>query len=1464
MGLDSLSYTAPSRIKALLCPLGRIKRSRFLHFVERLQSSNVVRLGDVTPDTKPNRTLFSPQGFPSGQIVYDLTTSFDREHEYLEGFELYRRTFLVIAIADHMEENDSEALSTQLEELKFLYPRALYHVCLIFDSPPLVSITPPETTPHSKDAHDERPVFIPVPTQKEARNNSMRTIMCDITTVLLSELGGFARSVQGLPTIESPLSTDGQPGGPLGPRDQRMSMPAGLLGSNLGVGGTSAAAASKRMTMTGFGSASASERTRNKGKGRIVIAVAGLYLMTGRLPDALKEFIEGAEAARTSSDHLWYGKALEGIGICMVLLLHLKVDFQIPSIPLPTVETLKGARSSPAGSKPGTPIPGQSGDLGENYSVSPDKVFMLLNEHLDIILNQYSRSSIIPAESIPQICFSETVIRFCKFRASCYLASGLNDESLAHIVLNTPIPTTKMWKAVPIRSEIATTVMRAYPFPVENMTALDATRVLSGIASVLGAIGARRRKALVTRELVKILIPGLIQARVVGAAEVGVHPAAGLSAISGGALGGSPLDLGEGDAESGIMELLEDLCRAYGVLHTGTREDPPVATDEDGADALRAAMATADVIAEQEIRSFGWPALKIHVLRNCTALCEALPDFHGVLRFTAQLLRTADNDLTKEEQMRLSTTISRTVGAARKLGLPNVEAGYWDQFLLRDVEVVENSMWRPPIAHSKNELMDADADAPPSAPIEVDKNPFIYNPFLKKAEAATVDQVLVTGEAAEFRVTLQNPFEFDIEVENVALDTTGVEVDVQPVGVIINPFRTYQIAVYATPKVGGSIKILGCKIKVFGCVERSFPIFTEGLDNRERDIKTKRYGLKAAEPKNTRPISAISATQRSSRVPAPLHPIPKTLSLTVVDPQPLLVVKSTSLSQSALMVLEGERRVFDITFNNLSATDVDLLVFSFRDSTTGRIQQALNEKGNSPAEMYELELMLAKKRAFTWHKRDKTPRKVLEMESSSGEIIEVEDGASSDGAADAEVKAEDADVEAKAGDADAKPEVNGKVVKQNQEKTIFVPGFGRATFEIMVLGKPGLTHGSVQADYGHLGMHRNEVTDKFYTRQVVFPVTVTVNASIELARVDFVPFSTDLQFESIPGGTKDGDERERAEGVGQEGQFKELFRRMGVKDDPGEYCLMLLDLRNAWPQALKIKLYARDSPATDEDSEESWKGAFYAEDVLQAGHTSRVILPIKRIFLAEPTAAIPSLSASQRQFVVSTAKVTAEQERQTREAFWYREEVLKYIRGTWEEVGTTRVGDIELRGIRLSQRMVETIRVEDIGINIGVKESNSEDMVDGVDPVMRRIGPSKYLVATDEFLTLTTKLTNRTNRTVKPLLRLLPALRNQATTIALDLTRRLAFNGLLQQSLPALKPQEEFTVEMGFVALCRGEFEISGSVEEIRTAESSPDDLKDDGELGPDGIPVDLISKMIGRKTWVSREMCVIVARDLD
>ena len=43
-------------------------------------------------------------------------------------------------------------------------------------------------------------------------------------------------------------------------------------------------------------------------------------------------FVEGGNIAKNNNDHLWHGKALEGIGICLAILVHLKVDFQVCSL----------------------------------------------------------------------------------------------------------------------------------------------------------------------------------------------------------------------------------------------------------------------------------------------------------------------------------------------------------------------------------------------------------------------------------------------------------------------------------------------------------------------------------------------------------------------------------------------------------------------------------------------------------------------------------------------------------------------------------------------------------------------------------------------------------------------------------------------------------------------------------------------------------------------------------------------------------------------------------------------------------------------------------------------------------------------------------------------------------------------------------------------------------------------------
>ena len=59
MPLDPLSPIAPARVRVLLLPVGRIRRSRFQTFVTRLEPQFVVRLGDVSPDGRPDRSTHS-------------------------------------------------------------------------------------------------------------------------------------------------------------------------------------------------------------------------------------------------------------------------------------------------------------------------------------------------------------------------------------------------------------------------------------------------------------------------------------------------------------------------------------------------------------------------------------------------------------------------------------------------------------------------------------------------------------------------------------------------------------------------------------------------------------------------------------------------------------------------------------------------------------------------------------------------------------------------------------------------------------------------------------------------------------------------------------------------------------------------------------------------------------------------------------------------------------------------------------------------------------------------------------------------------------------------------------------------------------------------------------------------------------------------------------------------------------
>ncbi|KAL4877677.1 TRAPP II complex [Aspergillus karnatakaensis] len=1466
MGVDPLSPIAPARLRTLILPVGRIKRSRFLSFAARLQAENVVRLGDISPDSRPNRNMFSPLAFPTGIILYDLSFSMPPiSHLELYPFEIFREPLVVLAIADGAElrggtdSNNEKSpepggldqLRQELELLREKNSRALVHQLLIFDYDGVNKIS------NGPDGV----LWIPPPQASKA--TTMKTVLCDITSVLLSEMDEFAKMIQSIPTIESPKASSWGPHrGPdlrRRPTDKlfhRMTMPAQLPAttndtsetpqstsqsspnpddhetpttfdeitrsiqlanrSSTTLGKPSSIPSSKehsrdRMSVSGL---SATDRTKNRIKGRSGVVTGTLFLQAGRWPDALKELVEAASNARASSDYVWHAKALESILLCLLMFAWAGMDFQIPPICYPVAD--KSSKASSAmnfDANSGQSSPG-------NRIVSLQNLSNLLPDLANNIINLYNRAANITDEPLPQLVFSETIIRLARLLVATRIRDGaLDDNALKHIVMNEPLqPLTRPERprglTILRKNEIASFLFRALPlFAGSDLPATDAIPILIGVVSVLNTLDLPRKKAFVLRELLSVLVPALVNARKIGAAEVGIHPAAGLSSLSDTAFDINALDVGPGNMEQSMRSLLATIGEVYGVQSSSWANQGRQSLTGSEYDSIAAIVerASRHVVLDR----YGDLNLKIDVLKMCISSCEALPDFGGVLRFTVELLQTIRGDimlaklsytapcLQPDEQNRLLNNIKRTVGAASRLGVWGLEAEYWDDFLVRGVELLSLSDSRRPVRRSKSEL-----DAVTATSVKSSKDPFLYNPFSKAANKAS-ELLMVSGEPAVFQVTLQNPYEFEVEIERIRLQSEGTALDAVAEWILLPPLCLQDITVYGTAHEQGSLKITGCSVKVRYCRERSFPIFKD-FWKPDTEVKFKRSGLAAKRPMADRPLSWSSTASKDGKPLSKRGPDTAICEVKVIRAQPSLTIESLSLSQSAIMVLEGERASFSITLRNTSPCDLDFILFTFQDSTLKQIQSALSNKDLLPVEVYELALKLTKP-ALQWRREGLDPN------------------------------------------------------------DFSIPAGQRATFTIDVTGNPGLQEATVQIDYSSLGVTYEALPDIFYTRQLFIPLTATVNASVEVARCDILPFSSDFAWWKThkDSGVEPFASPAPEATTSSSDHFSTDLSNLARGTYGSDHCILLLDLRNAWPNPLSVALQVSDEPVKPSGTPDE-AGQYSLQEVLQPGQISRFVLVLPRVYVQNPHASIPSLSTgSKRQFVVSAHKLTFDAEAAAREAFWYREELLKRVQGTWKEALGGRGGMIDLRNLRFTARMVDAFRLEDVETSYSLKLS----FLAGAEPdssvAVTQIGRSKYKVATDELLDLTVTVHNRSSRPIQPLLRLQPSLRNQPSNVALDLPRRLAWTGMLQQVLPILKSGESSSATVGITILCRGDYEFGATVEELRLAHPSPEADGNKYDTAPASYPdEDFIKDTFGadmakkRRIWHARETCVMTAHD--
>lgn len=192
------------------------------------------------------------------------------------------------------------------------------------------------------------------------------------------------------------------------------------------------------------------------------------------------------------------------------------------------------------------------------------------------------------------------------------------------------------------------------------------------------------------------------------------------------------------------------------------------------------------------------------------------------------------------------------------------------------------------------------------------KDPFLYNPRVKAPEVGKT--VLVANEQVDVFVTLQNVFAFDLEIQDLSLlwvvpqrsdtddRTTGAPFVTSPLPLILPALSVQTVRVTGHAPNAGSLQIRGVNVPLMDGSSAEFLIPVIDSAEQKRDskhrsrlqaevMKTKRQGLEA---------------RQSAIVPETTSDNHRWLECTVVEEQPLLWIKKTTLSHGTIMLYNGE------------------------------------------------------------------------------------------------------------------------------------------------------------------------------------------------------------------------------------------------------------------------------------------------------------------------------------------------------------------------------------------------------------------------------------------------------------------------------------------------------------------------------------------------------------------------------
>ncbi|KAF9929847.1 hypothetical protein FBU30_001160 [Linnemannia zychae] len=1439
--MDAVNFIAAARIRVLLVPVGPIKKATFERHVKMLRQHNSVRLEEVWMGPRTENSFFSQSVPHEGQLYFQFVTSYNTEHQYLEEFQMHRRIFGVIGIMDCQEWPDGNMTAgyQQFQQLLSKYPSAVANQCFAFD--------PSEK--HPDDLRGGGVIMIP-----NVGNTSsyLRVLICDLTRTILTEFENIAGAIGKRQDIEPPnpavsvYTRNGPNVGPLPLASNVSSMPDMSVNgikpltappSAMTTSGTSNH--QRSLSSAGFTSMNTSnqyhqpsvvtdQRLRKRTAARAQKLYGDLYLMAGRLSDAVTSYQTVIEATKSNSDFLWHASAMEGLYCAIVLLAFIQAD--LSQLNQQQIQQAMSLPTSPTTSEPTRiqttpPIKPLITDIPEKYLT---------------ILSLYSK---VPNNGAPAILYVEACMKVSKFMATCYVCGNgiLDDRALAAVVSGNILsvagsptnegqsvaqsstgsqsqissgPAGLLRRASTLRSRSASITMpnvgvtridimnwitKAWTGRLDELWIIDQIHFTTSIASILGAIQFRRKQSLYLRYAVRMIAPLLHQTRLAQAAAQANGSAPRMTA----------------SVDHGVLECLTQICNVFGVGDSFSSNT-------------------------SLYMDHGWPELQIDVLYECIRTAEAIPDYKAMMFFSTTLLQQLHAYLTKEEQAGLYASLPRILAAAKKSNLTDLtETKYWTENLVVDIEVCPPSARKMPFTRSKDTLKAILPETKRTVGATGEVDPFIYNPFHRKVNnIAKID--LVADETAYFIVTLTNPHAIDIEVQEIRLSTSGVEFEAIPTSTIIPAQTTVSIKVAGIPKGQGELVIRGCWVQILYCSEKEFyvmnPRIGSVIGNDTKAAQATSDAMLRIKKRGLESFTLKKADDTSIE--------PKFATVTVIPTQPLLKIKSTSLQHGSVMLFEGERTVIRLTLENIGAVAVDFVTLTFSD-TTSQMSIGNNNGGELSAEdIYEHELFLKKTNVFSWNREVECHIPVGGTREIKVELL------GKRGCSSGMVQIDYAYLNRplEEGEIESKVFVTRqlftqvlttvyKTVESLNLDILYLQSHGGMDIPATEPNTPVLESNNGAFDNNDVSMQPPRIdfsSDGFLAP----PNTDGQEASLKLKTVQIQEQGTKPLIAGRRGSRTINkrlssnfsrvDKRQsveqllsmaRGDAVLPGEQIEAAISRRVALGNKNEYCLLTLDVRNVWTVPVEVAMLVDDS---EEGEGLDVNRLIKSTTVIQPGSTQRIILPIRRMVLSTEQLATPIPTLSNKQFVVSRgSSLSSEEQAKERALFWFREELLKRVVARWTcKDSSGRFGKFDLRTLRLTKPMLNVLKIEDISFLVTMEptaamndnDAQGESSLGGLE----QIGSNRWRCPVDKFAQIRFTVINRSHQDVKLCLRMQPVQVHGDGTMEYDMGTRMVWHGLLQAPLPKIQPDSTISHILPVCFYSRGEYKMLYHAEDVR------------------------------------------------